>query len=113
MTGTSTRFRTHPANSRCGLAGVPIGGITLASSASVSARPRITLKKSMPARVNAAAIRIASSGSTPAPSGRCSSNDIRMPTTKSSPTAARTAAITSSGNRMRFSSDRRTRPRGG
>ena len=63
------------------------------------------LKKSMPARVNAAAIRIASSGSTPAPSGRISSNDMRMPTTKSSPTAARTAAITSSGNRMRFSID--------
>ena len=39
-----------------------IGGITFASSTSVSDRPRITLKKSIPAFVYAAAIRMASSG---------------------------------------------------
>ena len=81
-----------------------IGGITFASSTSVSDRPRMTLKKSIPAFVYAAAIRMASSGPVPLPSGRCSSNDIRIPTMKSSPTAARIAAITSSGNLIRFSS---------
>ena len=62
----------------------------------------MTLKKSIPALVNAAAIRTASSGRCHL--GRCSSNDIRIPTMKSSPTAARIAAMTSSGNLIRFSS---------
>lgn len=48
ITGTATARRISPAKSREGAAGVPIDGMTLASVASRSMVPLITLRKSMP-----------------------------------------------------------------
>ena len=64
-------------------------GITFASVASLSIVPLMTLRKSMPS------LDVLAQGrnclGTLSPSGLSSSIDIRMPTTKSGPTAARTA----------------------
>lgn len=79
-------------------------GMAFARDASLSMEPWMTLRKSMPSAAYRSAAVSASSKARPGrPPGCASSSDIRMPTTKSGPTASRTARITRRGNAMRFS----------
>ena len=74
-------------------------GIAFAKVASLSIEPRIVLTKSMPSSIYRRAASSASSKDSPP--GRSSSIIMRIPTTKSGPTAERIARITRRGKAMR------------
>ena len=102
-TGMSTAARTVRHSSRNGADGVPMPGMDSASARSDSMRPPVMETNWIP--WSAYCRRIAIASSLVSPSSRSWSMLMRMPTTKSSGTAARTASMRRRGTRRRFSSE--------